>query len=846
MNDSVQAGLTPQRRPGAVARDAWNWRDALVALALAVGLAALVRGLVKGRLLDLHGHLVDGLWTNIGLLAAVVLLVGATSVVARRYARSVFFVAFAAALLIAFGWAGVLWATIAFLAFASLGQAIMPAGAPASVFSLSLQATIGAACYVLLLGVMVHFRINTPLTYGLLLLLPLLNRPAFAEVTVACRALLSPRKKPSIREIAVATLLLFILAMHLTGAGLPERYADGVLYHLFFGQAVARLTYWPADFHSLVWAVMPAGTDWLLGIGTMMNGEVGAKALSFLVFLLLLANLFSAVVRRGVTPAGAMLLVALFASTPLAFIETTALFIENGLALFIFCAFTVLFAAECAPERRVMACVILFSAAIASKLHGFAVAGPLGLVALWVLFTQVEPRRRLPVLVLGLIVVALGGEAYIYAFMATGNPVFPFFNKVFHSPYYPPVNFTDSRWLQPPPYDLFYRETFHTERFGEFSNGAFGFQTVTLLAASGMAALIVSWRALLAIGLGLLYIFAISAGSTYARYLYPGMPLLALGMACLLSGEARGGAAKSLSAGIRMLFAAVMTVLVFVNLALFSTAGWPLSQNFWPGLFNAQKWLEAGDLSLPQLEMNRRVSNDGLPAPRELLFADAVSAGLAGTPLPVNWYDDTLVARFRDARTVDDIARIIRDYRATHASFDVKGGNAAYDQNLVSRALAELGDPIARKGGLILYRLHPDVWLGPDLLAQTPLTPQQNAWQTAGDVDWVKPQGVVLGAGASLQQSPKVLLKRGYLYRLSVQMVCAKPEQNLHIALVYTKQSHNDTGRYDDFPPCGVAGTITRDFDFIAPSYDIAPTIIIDNAQATLLRATLREGYAVR
>jgi len=33
---------------------------------------------------------------------------------------------------------------------------------------------------------------------------------------------------------------------------------------------------------------------------------------------------------------------------------------------------------------------------------------------------------------------------------------------VFHSPYYAPVNFVDTRWLQPAPYDLFYRETFHT------------------------------------------------------------------------------------------------------------------------------------------------------------------------------------------------------------------------------------------------------------------------------------------------------------------------------------------------------------------------------------------------
>lgn len=843
MNESVRSGIAVRSRHGWTIRGGFGLRDGLATGAVLVGVVLLVHGLVKGRLLHLRGTVADGLWTNILLLALVTVGIGVVAAVARRWSKHVLVAAFGAAVLIAFGWTGALWASLAFISFATLGEAILPGGPRSSVVSLSMQSTIGAACFVLVLGVTIHFRINTPLSFGALLLLPLLHRRALTRVIDICRTTLAPTVPPTVMQIAAATVLLFILALHLTGAGLPERYADGALYHLYFGQTLARLNYWPGDFHSLVWAVMPAGIDWLFSIGTMLAGEQGAKAFSFLVFLLLIANIHTAAVRRGVAPASALLLVALFASTPLAFIETTALFIENGLALFMLAAFTVLFMTECSAERRAMACVLMLSAAIATKLHGFAVVGPLGIAALWLLVTRGTPGRRLPVFVLGVIAIALGCEPYIYAWLVTGNPVFPFFNGIFHSPYYPPTNFVDYRWSQPAPYDLFYRETFHTERFGEFRSGAFGFQTVTLLLAAALAAVTTSWRAAAALALGLFYIFGISTGSTYARYLYPGVPLLMLGMACLLAN--RQGVEKVLSTPVRTLVVLVMSAVTVINLALFSTAGWPLAQNFWSGLFDAQKWQEAGDLSLPQLEMNRRASNDGLPAPRELLFNDAVSAGLAGTPLPVNWYNDTLVQRFRNAHTVDDIARIIRDYRVTHASFRFEQSQYGIDFNLVGRALEELGDPIARKDGLILYRIHPDVWLGPDLLVNTPLKPDQSAWQVRGNVDWIAPQGAMLGAGASLSQSPQTALKPDTLYRLSVEMQCTKPEQNLHAAVMLDR-GDRPAGRFDDFPPCNVIGTVTRTLEFVTPSYGVTATLIVDNAQAAFLRATLREGYRTR
>lgn len=49
-----------------------------------------------------------------------------------------------------------------------------------------------------------------------------------------------------------------------------------------------------------------------------------------------------------------------------------------------------------------------------------------------------------------------------YNFVETGNPLFPFFNTIFHAPLYPFVNFKDERWGHKKPYEIF---IFHVVTF---------------------------------------------------------------------------------------------------------------------------------------------------------------------------------------------------------------------------------------------------------------------------------------------------------------------------------------------------------------------------------------------
>ena len=70
------------------------------------------------------------------------------------------------------------------------------------------------------------------------------------------------------------------------------------------------------------------------------------------------------------------------------------------------------------------------------------------------------------------ILLPVAASSYCYAVLVTGNPLFPFFNEVFRSPYYPLENMRDLKWMAGvtwrAPWDLVFR----SEAFGQYYPGA--------------------------------------------------------------------------------------------------------------------------------------------------------------------------------------------------------------------------------------------------------------------------------------------------------------------------------------------------------------------------------------
>lgn len=77
------------------------------------------------------------------------------------------------------------------------------------------------------------------------------------------------------------------------------------------------------------------------------------------------------------------------------------------------------------------------------KMTNIVYLAPLLLLYLWKIRKAVTPRLFIRCLAVGAAPVCV---YLVYNLMSTGNPIFPYFNTIFHSPYYYDHDFKDTRW----------------------------------------------------------------------------------------------------------------------------------------------------------------------------------------------------------------------------------------------------------------------------------------------------------------------------------------------------------------------------------------------------------------
>jgi 4-amino-4-deoxy-L-arabinose transferase-like glycosyltransferase len=71
----------------------------------------------------------------------------------------------------------------------------------------------------------------------------------------------------------------------------------------------------------------------------------------------------------------------------------------------------------------------------------------------------------------------------IHNYILSGNPLFPFYNSIFKSPYFPQQDFADGRWNQPLSLGTLWTITFSGSKFVENSDFSFGFAPLVLFPA---------------------------------------------------------------------------------------------------------------------------------------------------------------------------------------------------------------------------------------------------------------------------------------------------------------------------------------------------------------------------
>jgi len=492
----------------------------------------------------------------------------------------------------------------------------------------------------------------------------------------------------------------FLAIFFMLQAALPERYADALAVHLYVGSYSAAHGQWAYDPALNAYSLMPLGADFLFAGLYLLGGEPAAKLINYAIFLIILSLIYGTTSAKFGGFAGTIAAL-LYASLPLTLIETTSVFIENPLTMWITTGACILFQrGRQLSFRAAVSILIVLAAATLSKVHGGIAACMLGVLMAGFYLSQ----KRSLVEYLGLIVltVLIGGIAlspYIQAYRIAGNPFFPFYNDIFKSPFYAIVRFVDERWIGNFNFDLLYQATFHSSKFLEAYDGALGFSLMAFLVPA-LAAVVMHRSGLKLLGLVLVaFVVTIGWNMQYLRYFYPILPV-----AFLLIGFVSAIYLSRPRAYVA--FNVAVAAVLCLNVSRLGTGGWILNDYDFGVLFSVKDARQFEQAAVPEKTLFRIVNQLQGPDARILLSGVNAAAPLEGTALYTGWYSKDYRDLGGRVATVADIEAYLRRVNPTYIvhrspSAPADGFHAQLDANI-----DRFGRQVATIGGVSLYEVH--------------------------------------------------------------------------------------------------------------------------------------------
>lgn len=634
---------------------------ALLWLALILLIALSVYGFYSQRLFSQH------IWDPQGIRKLIWLLVLYTAVfaivIAWKKARFVHILVVAGFVYAALSVGIVPLLAAAYFLFSSLllGKALVSALSGAQAKSAStagpgnsiIALLVGLSVCVWIAGFLVRYPVNYSWLYALLLAFPVVWQPRLALNCLRewYDAISSVEVKGRLALVALWAVAFLALAYWLIALK-PEVSSDGLAMHLAIPAAIANFHRFPFDPRETVWAVMPMNGDWGFAISYLLGGEYAARLFNLSLFGLAVA-LVCRMIRPWLSTASALLAVGLLASTPLAQHLSGSLFVENTWSVLLVGALV----AGC--RRDFLSAALLCGTAVATKFGAIAFVlamAPLFALSIVRMAKSGEPKWR-RVVVLAIVLFAItAAPPYIHAYFATGNPVFPFLNSVFRSPFFDSAtSFSDGRFLAPLNWRTFFDLTFQSHRFQEGMDGAIGFHyfllfplaLVLIRRDSPKLAKAAAWVAVVAV----LLMFRTQSN---LRYAYPALLLSAFPIAALFSWT------KSAQPAFHKALCSAAIVSLALNVYFLPSAGWHHRGFVLNVLWNRGEVDRYIEESAPVRKLVEYVDRRNAGTAVAFVSTDQI-AGLHGKAYVDNWHNDAFVRRIRSAQSAVECLGIMND-----------------------------------------------------------------------------------------------------------------------------------------------------------------------------------------
>jgi len=332
--------------------------------------------------------------------------------------------------------------------------------------------------------------------------------------------------------ILVSTLFhLFLLSL------MPDMGHDSLSTHLTVPRFITENHYWKYDISEFIWSVQPMGGDMINVSAFMFGGQDGIRLLniSFLIGVGVLIFQHSLLHFKSINISAGFAIA--FLSTPIIYYVMGSSFIEPSFLFFSACFTYLLFSKKI--QWALVSILLGYAISIKfSAIFFIPVLAPLYYEDLKANNLSLSYTHLIKNLLLFLV---FSSSGYVYAFITTGNPVFPLINEIFKSEFYTSAAFYNPTWANQDGLKLFWTFIFNSKKYGEFiTNGTLGIflaifiPTLLVLRLSNIKKDI---KLTLILFIFIIFLTIMFQRQVYLRYIFPAIPIAYFVSIALLSQE---------------------------------------------------------------------------------------------------------------------------------------------------------------------------------------------------------------------------------------------------------------------------------------------------------------------
>ena len=395
----------------------------------------------------------------------------------------------------------------------------------------------GFAVIGTLISLMSHFPINTPIVNFIVIsglaFFSAWRVGVFNTNVDIFLGSLFVRQKQTVFKICIQTLVLVCVTLMLFLTTLPEFGHDALAMHLNIPARILESKRWNYDVNQYIWSVMPFGASWLLLPPYFLAGEQAAKLMNTS-FLFATAWLSYRILIPRIGYTSALIAPLLFLSLPMTMLLSVSVYAEPLVGFLFLLGFAELSGTVEKKHGSWLYMGVVIGYLTASKVLGLPLV-PILLVAAAILSRKEKfPKASISIIFASILLFLLFSiHPYIVAFFKTGNPLFPFYNTIFKSPFFTTQSFfgngpafANPFYYHPLSINMLWESSIKSRLYGEFgANGAIGIVFLVLIPLAFLTSIIKrSWWVLAGMLAAITYCVLVFQTQAYLRYISQILP----------------------------------------------------------------------------------------------------------------------------------------------------------------------------------------------------------------------------------------------------------------------------------------------------------------------------------